>query len=185
VAAVGVLVLIVGLGSLPWISLTLAVSFGLYGFVRKRAGLDVIVGLFVETSILAPFALAFVIALSLRGSAAFGAGAATTALLALAGPLTALPLLGFAKGVRSLRYSTMGLLQYVSPTGQFFLAVGLYHERFTRTHAVAFACIWASLALYTWDALARASRKDAPRVLVPAGTAGALSERPRAMSQNK
>ncbi len=152
-AALGVLALVVKLGSLPWVSLTLAMSFGLYGLVRKKARIDAVVGLLVETALLAPISLGFLLALAWRGTGTFGATPGTTALLAGSGVLTALPLIWFAIGIRTLRLSTMGVLQYVAPTGQFLLAVALYRERFTPAHAVAFACIWTSLGVYTWDAL--------------------------------
>jgi len=155
-AAAGVLALTVQLGAVPWLSLSLAFTFGLYGLVRKKARIDAVVGLLVETALLAPFALGFLTALAARGVGAFGtAGPATTALLAAAGVVTAVPLIWFAVGMRALRLSTMGLIQYVTPTSQFLLAVALYREPFTVHHAVAFALIWSSLGLYTWDALRR------------------------------
>jgi chloramphenicol-sensitive protein RarD len=153
-AAAGVLVLAVRLGAFPWVSLALAASFGFYGLVRKKARIDAVVGLLVETSLLAPLALLYLVALGARGQGAFvSAGASTTALLAAAGVVTAVPLIWFAVGMRALRLSTMGLIQYITPTGQFLLAVALYREPFTPAHAIAFACIWSSLALYTYDVL--------------------------------
>jgi chloramphenicol-sensitive protein RarD len=154
-AAAGVVVLLVRLGTFPWISLTLALTFGVYGLLRKRAAVDALAGLFLETAFLAPAALAFLLFLGVRGRGAFGGSAATTALLVAAGAVTAIPLLWFGHGVHRLRLSTLGLVQYVAPTAQFLLAVLAYHERFTPAHAVAFAFIWASLAVYTADALAR------------------------------
>jgi len=152
-AAVGVLVLVVRAGDVPWVSLSLAVIFGGYGLVRKKARIDALLGLLVETALLAPVALLYLHHLSAAGRSHFAAGGTTAALLAAAGVITAIPLIWFAMGVRSLRLSTMGLLQYISPSGQFLLAVLLYHERFTASHALAFAFIWASLAFYSWDAL--------------------------------
>lgn len=153
-AAVGVLALAVRLGSFPAVSLALAGTFGFYGLVRKKARIDAVVGLLMETALLAPLALLYLGALGARGTGSFGAaGPATTALLASAGVVTAVPLIWFAIGMRALRLSTMGLIQYITPSLQFLLAVALYRERFTQAHAVAFACIWTSLAIYTWDAL--------------------------------
>ena len=152
-ALVGVLVLVVRAGIFPWVSIVLALSFGLYGFARKKARIDAVVGLLVETALLAPAALAWLSWLGARGEGAFGASGGTTALLALAGLVTALPLIGFAVGMRTLRLSTMGLIQYITPTMQFLLAVALYRERFTSAHAVAFGFIWASLALYSFEAV--------------------------------
>ena len=160
-AGIGVLALAVRLGTFPWLSIALAATFGFYGLVRKKAGIDAIVGLLVETALLAPLALIFLGAVAARGQGAFVAsGARTTILLASAGVVTAVPLIWFAVGMRALRLSTMGLIQYITPTGQFLLAVALYRERFTSAHALAFGCIWASLALYTYDVL-RSSRPPA------------------------
>lgn len=162
-AAVGVLALAVRLGELPWLSIALAATFGLYGLVRKKARIDAVVGLLVETALLAPLALAYLLALAWRGDGAFGTGGATmTALLAAAGVVTAVPLIWFALGMKALRLSTMGLIQYITPTSQFLLAVALYREPFTTAHALAFGCIWASLALYTYEALRgkRAAREE-------------------------
>jgi chloramphenicol-sensitive protein RarD len=160
IAAAGVAVLVVRRGELPWLPFALALSFGLYGLVRKRAGIDPVGGLLAETAILAPLALAFLGLLAARGTGAFGAGTRTSLLLAAAGPITAVPLIWFALGVRSLPLSTIGVLQYVTPTLQFLLAVLLYREEFTPAHAAAFGCIWSALALYSWDAL-RAARQGA------------------------
>lgn len=155
-ATVGVLALVLRVGHVPWIALALAATFGLYGLVRKRARIPPLEGLLIETLVLAPAALGYLTWLGVAGRGAFGGAALTTGLLASAGVVTALPLIWFAVGVRSLRYSTMGLVQYVTPTGQFLLAVGLYHEPFTPAHAVAFGCIWTSLALYSYDAITAA-----------------------------
>jgi chloramphenicol-sensitive protein RarD len=161
-AALGVVALVLRVGHVPWISLSLAATFGLYGLVRKRAHIPPVTGLLVETLVLAPVALAYLVALGVAGHGAFGSTTATTALLASAGVVTAVPLIWFAMGVRSLRYSTMGLVQYVTPTGQFLLAVALYREPFTTAHAIAFGCIWLSLALYSYDALSSPSAAPSP-----------------------
>ena len=168
-AGLGVVALVVRLHTLPWLPLTLALTFGLYGLVRKRAGVDAVGGLLVEASVLALPALAWVLLCAWRGTGAFGGRPATTALLVAAGPITAVPLIWFAMGVRSLPLSTVGILQYLTPTLQFLLAVALYREPFGSAHAVAFAFIWAALALYTWDSV-RAGREG---VLPGAGATGA------------
>jgi chloramphenicol-sensitive protein RarD len=161
-ALAGVLVLVVRAGTIPWVSLALALSFGLYGLFRKKARIDAVVGLLVETALLTPLALVWLLLAAARGAGAFGGAPATTALLALAGLVTALPLIGFAVGMRTLRLSTMGLIQYVTPTMQFLLAVALYREPFTPAHAAAFGLIWASLALYSFEAV-RGQRAAARR----------------------
>lgn len=157
-AGAGVLVLLLRAGAFPWIALVLAVSFAFYGLLRKRAGIDAVGGLFAETALLAPAALAYLGARALGGGGTFGVAAGPSLLLAAAGAVTALPLVWFTLAVHRLRLSTVGLVQYLAPTSQFLLAVLLYREPFGATHATAFACIWASLALYTWDALVRARR---------------------------
>lgn len=154
-AGLGVAVLVLRAGTFPWISLVLAGSFGLYGLLRKRAAIDAVGGLFGETALLAPGALAYLAFRAHDGTGAFGTGAGVSALLVAAGAITALPLVWFTLGIHRLRLSTMGLVQYVAPSGQFLLAVLLYREPFGRVQATAFACIWASLALYSWDALSR------------------------------
>jgi chloramphenicol-sensitive protein RarD len=155
-AGAGVAVLVARAGTFPWISLVLALSFGLYGLLRKRAGIEAVGGLFAETALLAPVALAYLALRAARGEGAFGSSPRMSVLLAAAGAITALPLVWFTLGVHRLRLSTMGLVQYVAPSGQFLLAVLLYREPFGSAHAAAFACIWASLALYSWDAFGRA-----------------------------
>jgi chloramphenicol-sensitive protein RarD len=161
VAGAGVLVLVLRAGHVPWIALALALSFGLYGLLRKRAAIPAVGGLFAETALLAPAALLLLGARGLAGEGAFGASPGRTLLLLAAGPVTALPLVWFTVGVHRLRLSTMGLVQYLAPTGQFLLAVALYREPFTAAHAAAFGCIWASLAIYSWDAFAGARARAA------------------------
>jgi chloramphenicol-sensitive protein RarD len=164
-AAVGVGWLVLSYGRFPWISLTLASTFGLYALVRKRARIDAVAGLLVETALLAPAAGAYLLWLAWRGEAHFGTSTGMSLSLLSAGAITAFPLVWFTLGVHQLRLSTMGILQYLSPTLQFLLAVLLYREPFTRAHAVTFAFIWASLAIYTGDALAKARRREpAPAV---------------------
>jgi chloramphenicol-sensitive protein RarD len=161
-AAAGVAVLVARAGTVPWVALVLAASFGLYGLLRKRAAIDPIGGLLAETALLAPPAAAFLAWRAFTGAGAFGAAPGTSLLLAAAGPITALPLVAFGLAVHRLRLSTMGLIQYLAPTGQFLLAVLVYREPFGPAHAAAFALIWTSLALYSWDAVARSRPAPAP-----------------------
>jgi chloramphenicol-sensitive protein RarD len=151
-AGIGVLTLVASAGAFPWVALVLAVSFGFYGLLRKRARVDAVAGLFSETALLTPLALALLLTLAARGEGHLGAAPATTALLVAAGLVTALPLIWFALAVHRLRLSTLGLLQYVAPTMQFSTAVFVFGERFTAAHGVAFGCIWSSLAIYSLDA---------------------------------
>jgi chloramphenicol-sensitive protein RarD len=151
-AAAGVAVLTAGHGRLPWVALALAVSFGLYGLARKTVGADAVVGLLWETALLTPLAAGYLVLLGRRGAGAFGpSDPGTSALLALGGAVTAMPLVLFALGARALPLSTVGLLQYLSPSIQFLLAVLVFREPFTPAHAATFACIWAALAILTWD----------------------------------
>jgi chloramphenicol-sensitive protein RarD len=152
-AGVGVLVLVARLGVFPWLALALALTFGGYGLVRKMAGIDPLVGLLVETSLVAPLGLGLICFVAFKGTGALGRDPFTTLLLCGAGVVTAMPLIWFARGVRGLKLSTIGLIQYLAPTLQFLSAVVLFHEPFGAAHAAAFGCIWVSLALYSADAL--------------------------------
>ncbi len=166
-AALGVLNLTWSLGSFPWIALTLALTFGFYGLLRKVMPAEALVGLGVETVLLTPVALAFLAWLSLSDTAvAPDLDLTGWVLLILVGVVTAMPLLLFTAGARRLRYSTMGVLQYIGPTGHFLLAVFVYDEPFTVTHLVAFACIWIALVVYSVDAN-RAHRRRALAVSEP------------------
>lgn len=144
VAALGVAVLAIAGGGALWISLTLAFSFGVYGLIRKVAAIDALGGLTVETALLVGPALAV---LWLSPAPVFGRGTIDL-LLVLAGAVTAAPLLMFAAAARQLRYSTLGLLQYLAPTLQFLLAVLVFHEPLRAAHLVTFALIWTGCALY-------------------------------------
>jgi chloramphenicol-sensitive protein RarD len=162
-AGVGVAVLTVGYGRFPWIALGLALTFAFYGLLRKTVAADAVMGLLYETAILTPLAAGYLALLASRGTGALGRlGHATDALLILGGVVTAVPLALFAIGARGLPLSTLGLFQYISPSMQFLLAVLLYREPFTPAHAAAFACIWAALALLTWDLRRRLRAVPAP-----------------------
>ncbi len=166
-AALGVAWMVVAHGRLPWISLALALSFALYTLLRKQASIDAVAGLLVETSLLAPFAAAWLLRLWWRGEAHFGTSTGMSLLLLSAGAVTALPLVWFTLGVHQLRLSTIGLLQYVAPTLQFSLAVLAYREPFGATQLVTFAFIWAGLGLYTADAIARSRRRESVPAVEP------------------
>lgn len=160
-AAAGVAVLASGAGTGLWISLSLAFSFALYGLVRKIAPVESLEGLTVETALLTPLALAYMAWLASNDALIFGDAAGLTALLVLAGAVTAVPLLLFAGAARLLPYSTLGLLQYLAPTLQFLLAITVFGEAMTTAHIVCFALIWLGLALYVFSSVRK------PR-LVPA-----------------
>ena len=155
-AVLGVLNQTLSLGYLPWISLALAVSFGIYGLIRKTVAVESLEGLTIEAILLAPVSLGYIVYLVVSGQGAFfHVSLNTDLLLVLAGPLTAIPLLLFAAGARLVRLSTMGFLQYLAPSISLVLAVFLYHEPFTQAHAVTFALIWSALALVSWEAFRR------------------------------
>jgi chloramphenicol-sensitive protein RarD len=161
-AAAGVVWLAVDLGGLPWISLVLGFSFGLYGLLRKIAPVGALIGLTVETLLLAPFCLAYLAWAVAHGHSGFVSGSpGLRTLLVLAGPVTAVPLLCFAGAARRLPLSTMGFLQYVSPTLQFLLAVAVYGEPFSRGRAGAFACIWVAVVLFAFDSVRRRAPEPA------------------------
>ena len=161
-ATAGVLVLTLGLGRLPWIALVLAVSFALYGFIKKRSAVGAIPGLFLETLLILPLALGYLAVTGARGNLAFGAGpAARTALLVAAGPVTSLPLIWFAAGARQIPLSRLGFLQYLTPTLQLLVGVIVFHEPFTLIHAVAFGLIWAGVALFLGSSLREARLRAA------------------------
>jgi len=152
-AVAGVGLLTARVGTVPWISLVLAASFGLYGLLRKTARVEALAGLLVETLLSGPLALGYLAWLGWQGSGAFPAAADKGALLLpLAGILTATPLVLFASATRKLKLSTIGFLQYMTPSLQFALAVLAYHEPFTRTHLTTFILIWSGLSLYSFDA---------------------------------
>lgn len=151
IAAAGVGSLVVSYGAVPWVALSLALSFGFYALVRKKAAIDPVIGLLVETALLLPVALGYL--LWLGGGGTFGHEWGESILLVLAGPMTAVPLVLFMIGASRLTMTTLGLLQYVGPTGQLLLGVMVYGEAFTRSHAITFACIWVALAVFTADAV--------------------------------
>jgi chloramphenicol-sensitive protein RarD len=152
-AATGVLYLALEYGRVPWISLLLALSFGLYGLIRKALHVEPLVGLTVETLLLAPIALFYIVSLNRSGTGIFLASSRNLDLLIpMAGVVTAIPLLMFAAAAKKLRLATIGFLQYITPTIHFILAVTAYGEIFTRTHLVSFSLIWSGLALYSLHA---------------------------------
>ena len=157
-AAVGVGWLVVRAGRVPWIALSLATTFGLYGLIRKRVAVDATVGLLTEVAVIAPLATTWLVLLGSRGESHFGGSPGRTALLAASGVITAVPLMWFAIGVRRLRLATIGLLQYLNPTMQFAIAVALFGEPLLPAHRVAFAFIWVALAIYTSEAVGIARR---------------------------
>jgi len=164
-AFAGVAWLTIQTGKLPWIALSLAISFGLYGLIRKMIKVDAIAGLGTETLLIAPFAALYLGWLEVSGAGAFGnTSPLIGVMLFLGGLVTAIPLALFAFGARIIPYSTVGLIQYIGPTMQLLLGIFLYHEPFTATRAIGFGLIWMALVIYGGDGLVRAQRRPAVAV---------------------
>ena len=155
-ATLGVLNLTFGYGRFPWIAVSLCLTFGLYGLLRKKSGTAAIPGLFIETILLVPFAVVFLFYLKHTGAMVFGrADWWLSTLLISTGVITAVPLFWFGYATRHLRLITVGFLQYLSPIGSFFLGVFLYHEPFTHGHLITFILIWLALIIFTGEAVMR------------------------------
>ncbi|MEY2541918.1 MAG: chloramphenicol-sensitive protein RarD [Verrucomicrobiota bacterium] len=155
-ATSGVLYLTFGYGRFPWIAVTLCTTFGLYGLLRKKSGTAAIPGLFLETLLLVPAAAAYLFILKTNGTLVFDRGGWWLSILLIStGIVTAVPLFWFGYAARYLRLTTVGFLQYLAPTGSFFLGVFLYHEPFTRGHLITFGLIWIALGIFTWEAITR------------------------------
>ena len=153
-AAGGVMYLTISYGQFPWISLTLAVSFGFYGLIRKVAPVGALVGLAVETMLLSPPALIYLIYLNSQGADTILRVSLKLDLLLIGcAPLTAAPLLFFTLGAKRLYLSTLGLMQYIGPSGMFLLALFYYNEPFSTAQIWTFAMIWAALGIYSTDSV--------------------------------
>jgi len=161
-AALAVLVLSVGLGVVPWISLVLASSFGLYGLAKKKTGAGPIVSVTAEVALLAPLAALWLWGVHMQGwqgvvarpGGVFGQDLRDSLLLVFSGPMTASPLILFSYASRRISMSTVGVIQYLNPTLQFLCAVAVFGEAFGAVQAVAFAMIWLALAIYSVQAVA-------------------------------
>ena len=158
IAGAGVAVLAAGAGGTLWISLILCFSFASYGLLRKIIAVDALAGLSIETALVSPFAFGFLLLGGTTGQSMFAHPPITNLYLIAAGVVSTVPLLCFTAAARRLPYSTVGMLQFLAPTLQFALAVGLYGEPFTLAHAIAFGAIWTALALYA-SSLIGARRK--------------------------
>lgn len=149
-AAVGVSVVVFEYGRVPWVALTLAVSFALYGLLKKLIAIESTVGLAVETAVLTPAAVVYVVFKEINGTGGLGALSTSTVLLLLcAGVATAIPLLLFAKGAKRVELSTIGFLQYISPSITLLLGIFVFKEEFTKLHMISFGFIWGALVVYS------------------------------------
>ena len=148
-AALGVLNFLWDFGSLPWIALSLSSTFALYGLVRKVIPVKPLVGLLIETVLLAPLAIIMISIWMIDGSGSFGKHWETDLLLIGAGVVTSLPLLWFVNAAKRLRYTTMGFFQYLAPSLNLLLGIFLYNEPFTQAHIITFSLIWSGLAIFS------------------------------------
>lgn len=157
-AGLGVLAMVVIGGSLPWPALTLAITFAIYGYLRKVSNVVAMDALFIEMTLFVPVALIALYWINAGGDLVFGpANPLLSLLLICGGVVTFLPLAFFGESVRRVRLITVGFLQYIAPTIQFLLAVLVYGEHFSTGHIVAFGCIWLGLILYSIDAVRQSS----------------------------
>lgn len=161
-SVVAVLVIVVGYGSFPWIALTLAFSFGLYGLVKKQIGpsVDAVSGLTLESFWLLPVAVVQLVVVATTTGLTMGAnGPLHTSLLAAAGVITAIPLLLFAAGARRAPLTVMGLIQFVAPIIQFVIGVSVLHEPMTVERWIGFSLVWLALIMLSVDSLVAARRR--------------------------
>ena len=162
-AAIAVIVKTVEVGRAPWIALVLALSFGFYGFFRKRAPVEALDGLTIETLLLFPFTVALVLYWTITGTGSFTLDhPLTDGLLVFGGPLTAVPLAMFAAGARRIRLTTLGFLQYLSPSITLSVAVFGFGEAFTKSDAITFGCVWAALILVAVEGRFNRARTRTP-----------------------
>ena len=159
-AAIGVIYLTVQYGQFPWIAIGLAMSFGLYGLIRKAAPVGPLVGLAVETLLVSLPAIGYLLYLDSQGTGSlFRVSLNLDLLLIGCAPLTAVPLLLFTAGAKRLYLSTVGLMQYIGPSGMFLLAVFYYHEPFSTAQVWTFVMIWTALVIYSTDSVVYYRRK--------------------------
>lgn len=159
-AVAGVVQLAIVTGSPPWVALFLAMTFSVYGLLRKRLPVAPVIGLTVETALMLPFALAYLTWRLVEGAPFMGPSGSVAAALVASGPVTALPLMWFAAAASRMRYATLGFFQYLAPTGHFLLAVLVYGEVAGSAHMITFASIWTAIALYSADSIVAGYRRD-------------------------
>jgi len=166
IAAFAVLFITLAMGVFPWVALSLSISFALYGYVKKLANVEALESLMVETLILAPVALGYLIWLQFNGGNTFLAyGLDHTLWMASAGIVTAVPLLAFGVAIVRLPLTTLGMLQYIGPTIQFFVGIWLTQEAMPQVRFIGFAITWVALVILTIDALG--NRRNVSKSFVP------------------
>ncbi len=159
-AGIGVVVQTIGAGVFPWLAIVLAVLFSTYGYFRKTIDVGPVQGFVIETTMLLPFSIGYAIWLFMQGTAQFAGNSYDTFLLVMCGPVTAIPLMLFASGAKRLRYSTIGILQYIAPTGMFLIAVYVFNEPVGFWKLVSFGFIWVALAIYSYDSIRQERKKS-------------------------
>lgn len=162
IALIGVGLLVVSYGQLPWIALTLACSFSVYGLLRKQVNVDSMPGLFIETSMMLPVALIYYVFFATVTADFTENSAQLNGLLLLAGVITTAPLLCFTAAAKRIKYSTLGMVQYIGPSLMFLLATVVYKEPLSQTRLLTFVLVWTALAIFTYDAV-RYYNKHKPR----------------------
>ncbi len=163
-AMTGVIILVVKYGKFPWFALSLAFSFAIYGMLKKKIKTGSIVALGLETAVVLPVALSFILFRQFNGAEVFGASLLQNLLIIGIGPATALPLLLFAEGARRIKMSTLGFTQYIAPTISLFLGIFIYKETFTTIHFISFSFIWLGLIIYSYSILYKPSQVDRKKV---------------------
>jgi len=187
VGALAVAVLTVGYGHLPWLALTLAFSFGVYGLIKKKVGLSGLESLAGETAFQFLPAAGYLVYLTAEGTGTLGRtvpgsyGWGHSVLLLLCGVVTALPLLAFGAAAVRVPLTTLGLLQYLAPVFQFALGILVFHERMSAAAWAGFGLVWSALLVLTWDGV-RQARRARPLVAPPEGPAAALTADRRSRS---
>lgn len=160
-AFIGVIILTIQYGKFPWVSIALAVSFGLYGAMKKFVKANSITGLALETAIITPFTIIYIAFRQISGQGAFGREPLGVILLLMgAGIVTAIPLLLFAKGAKRIPLTTLGFTQYISPTISLILGVFVYNESFNAAHMISFCFIWLGLVVYSISQLGLLKNKE-------------------------
>ncbi|MGI8387298.1 EamA family transporter RarD [Robertmurraya sp. P23] len=158
-AGMGVLTLTFHYGVIPWISLSLALTFGFYGLVKKMIRADSTTGLALETMVISPIALVYLIYLMFQSQIQFFDSISTSLLLIGSGVVTVLPLLFFTMSAKKVTLSMLGIFQYISPTIALIVGVFLYNETLTKQHFIAFIFIWSALAIYTFPSVTKRGKR--------------------------
>ncbi|MDS1030660.1 EamA family transporter RarD [Bacillota bacterium LX-D] len=150
IACIGVIIISLEYGKIPWVALLLALTFGLYGLIKKLVNVDSTIGLCIETLFVFPVAAIYIIFSQLSSTGSFGVSLQVTIFLISSGVVTAIPLLWFAAGARRISLTTLGFIQYLSPSISLLLGVFVYHEPFTKLHLLSFSLIWCAIFIYSF-----------------------------------